>query len=185
MYPRIGQMQFTLFSFIGRTVNQYLNLWPALLMFVFCFNSSEYRSKRKKKIKDIFANPRLICPVCSNIDVLLESQPQEHLDVSWSCGNHCWLGIFPCRLYYPQPQGAPNVLKLGSKIFQKLPEGVRLFWKFVSNLLVNTCTAIFAFFSQDKVPLVKYTNAFSNYCLLPFLLNASTAGDVQVYYNSK
>ena len=27
--------------------------------------------------------------------------------------------------------------------------------------------------------LVKYTNAFSNYCLLPFLLNASTAGDVQ------
>ena len=127
MDPRIGQIQFTLFSFIKRTVYRYLNLWPALLMFVFCFNSSEYwnigQYEKKKYIKYIYGNPRITWPVCSNSDFLLESQPQEHLDVSWWCGNHCWLGIFPgCTPYYPQPQVAPNFLKLGSKIFQKLPE---------------------------------------------------------------
>jgi len=179
----IGQIQFILFSFIRRTVNRYLNLWPALLMFVFCFNGIlKYRSIYKH-IKYIYGNPRLNWPVCSNSDFLLESQLQEHLDVSWWCGNHCWLGIFPgCTPYYPQPQVAPNFLNLGSKIFKRCLNGVRLL-KSYSNLLVNI--AIFAFFLPDKVPLVKYNNAFSNYCLLPFLLNASTAGDVQIYNNSK
>ena len=40
---------------------------PVLLMFVFYFNSSEYWNigQYEKKIKYIYANPRLIWPVCS------------------------------------------------------------------------------------------------------------------------
>ena len=57
MDPRIGQIQFTLFSLIVKTVNRYLNLWPALFMFVFCFNSSEYWNigqYEKKNILNIY-----------------------------------------------------------------------------------------------------------------------------------
>lgn len=32
---------------------------------------------------------------------------------------------------------------------------------------------------------MKYNNIFSNYCVLPFLLNTFTAGDVQIYNKSK
>ena len=63
--PRIGQIQFTLFPFIGKAVNRYLNLWPALLVFVFYFNSSEYWNigQYEKKKKYVYPNPRLIWPV--------------------------------------------------------------------------------------------------------------------------